>query len=221
MNNPLSIEKMKEKLKGRISPLKGLTWEERYGIEKAEEIRKKLKNSLKTLKGENNSFYGKHHSEKWKRERSKLIKGRHLHLSEKRKEENRIFSGRLWQNPEFVKKVLLSRNIKPNKDEKLLDNIIQKIVPNEFIYNGDFSQDIMIGGKIPDWFNVNGKKNVIEYFGDYWHNPLLNPKINSRRTSDATIEHYKKFGYDCLIIWRHELKDLDKVIEKISQFCSE
>jgi G:T-mismatch repair DNA endonuclease (very short patch repair protein) len=31
-------------------------------------------------------------------------------------------------------------------------------------------------------------------------------------------EHYKQYGFDCLIIWEDELKDIDKVVTKIKRF---
>ena len=30
--------------------------------------------------------------------------------------------------------------------------------------------------------------------------------------------NFCKYGYDCLIIWEHELEDLNSVVEKIRKF---
>lgn len=48
------------------SPFKGMTYEEMYGIEKAQEIKEKVKLNHYNCEGSNNSFYGKHHSEETK-----------------------------------------------------------------------------------------------------------------------------------------------------------
>lgn len=118
---------------------------------------------------------------------------------------------KLWQNKEFknkkVKALLKGNSVKPNKVEKKLNVILQHIVPNEFKYVGD--GQIIIDGKCPDFINCNGKKQIIELFGDYWHRG---------QTGLKKINHYKKYGYLTLIIWEHELKNLELLNQKIIQF---
>ena len=61
------------------------------------------------------------------------------------------------------------------------------------------------------------RKKLIELFGDYWHSKErtgIEPKEHERKR----IEHFKQFGFDTLIIWEHELKDLNKVKNRIIQF---
>lgn len=67
----------------------------------------------------------------------------------------------------ILKKVIKSNNLKPNKKEKLLTKLLNKILPNEYKYVG--SGKIIIGSFIPDFININGQKKIIEFFGDYWH----------------------------------------------------
>lgn len=125
-----------------------------------------------------------------------------------------------WQDPEYVKKLFKSLNIKPNNPEIQLNELIHKVT-KDFKYNGDFSEGIMIGGKIPDFVNCNGKKQVIEMFGIAFHDPdKAFVKVDKKRTYQGTMEHYKKFGWDCLIVWDYELKELDKVINKIKEFVN-
>ena len=58
---------------------------------------------------------------------------------------------------------------------------------------------MVLGGKIPDWVNVNGKKRVIELYGNYFHNPKYFPE---KQTPEDRINYFKQFGYDTLIIWQ-------------------
>ena len=110
-----------------------------------------------------------------------------------------------WNNLEYRSKIM-SKSF-PNKPEKVLLSILDIEFPNEWIYVGNGT--IIIGGKCPDFANVNGKKAVIELYGEHWHT-----------TEDANIRirHFEKFGYNCLIVWSEELKDIEKVKEKLSEF---
>lgn len=135
-----------------------------------------------------------------------------------RKEKSRKRMKKLWQDPEYIKKIIESTNVKPNKSEIKLINFLNEQYPEEWAYNGDFRLGISLGRRIPDFVNVNGRKAVIELFGEYWHSPLLNPKLRGNRTYKATIKSYKKLGYDCLIIWSKELDNMDEVKNKIENF---
>lgn len=79
---------------------------------------------------------------------------------------------------------------------------------NEWKFTGDFS--FMINGKNPDFTNINGQKKLIELFGDYWHKDD-NPQDR--------IDVFKPFGWDTLIIWERELKDIKQLKRKIFDFC--
>jgi hypothetical protein len=132
----------------------------------------------------------------------------------------------LWQNKEFRNKMhnihtspewknkmqkvrVDSLKFKPNKSEMVLLNILHKLYPNEWKFVGD--GQVIIAGKCPDFINVNGKKLIIELFGDYWHrgqNP--NDRINI----------FKPYGYETLIIWEKELKDIPVVEQKLRRFVN-
>lgn len=106
-----------------------------------------------------------------------------------------------WRDPEIrnkrSKNVAIANSRGPNKKEKLLEGYLNHLFPKEFKYTGDGK--IVIGGRVPDFTNVNGKKQVIELFGTYWHKGEWRKKKEN---------HYKNFGYDCLVIRERELKDL-------------
>lgn len=94
----------------------------------------------------------------------------------------------------------------PNKPEKTLIKLIQdNNLPFRYVGSGE----VWLGNKNPDFINVNGKKQVIEYFGVYWH-PLFD---GAERT-----EHYKQYGFSALIIWENELEDEPKLLDKIKTF---
>ena len=101
----------------------------------------------------------------------------------------------------------------PNKVEMKLSYILRSITPGIFYYNGDFRLGITIGGKVPDFVNMNGKKQVIELFGDYWH---------QGQDPRNLIEYYARYHYGCLVIWEHELsKDKGDLREKILEFVKD
>ena len=173
-------------------------------------------------RGENHPTYGK---EPWNfgltKETNKSVKKYGESSSKTKKEFFATEEGKLyaknhglimhekWQDPEYVKKVTDSWSKKPTIPEKDIDDIVQLIIPNEYKYNGNFELGITIGGKVPDFVNVNGKKKAIDLFGDYWHEGE-DPQIR--------IDLFKKYGWDLLVIWEHELKDKDAVIQKILKF---
>jgi very-short-patch-repair endonuclease len=103
-----------------------------------------------------------------------------------------------------------TRNKKPTKPEIKLGNLLDEITPNQFGYNGNYKLGVSLGRRIPDFVNINGKKQVIELFGDYWHR---------NDSEDDKISHYHKLGYSCLIVWENELKNnVDKLSDKIISF---
>jgi len=113
------------------------------------------------------------------------------------------FCSKICSATAMLKKLAIE---KPNKSELKLKKIIeQHKLP--YRYTGDGS--VWIGGKNPDFFNVNGQKQLIELFGEPWH-PV----------SDVTekINHYKKYGFECLIIWHNELKNEEELVKKLKDF---
>jgi len=106
-----------------------------------------------------------------------------------------------------LQKVIMKPHAKPNEKELLLIRILQNLIPNEYMYVGNGK--LIVGGYCPDFMNVNGKKKLIELWGDYWHR---------NHNTQNRIAHFKKFGFDTLIIWEHELKDFNHLSQKIVAF---
>ncbi|GAG38348.1 unnamed protein product, partial [marine sediment metagenome] len=159
-------------------------------------------------KGENNPFYGKKHTLET-RERMKVnhpnVKG----------EENPMFGkksvfSKLNIDKDFQKKRLKALNLKPNKPEKVLMNLLKKLnLPYKYVGDGR----IIIDGFIPDFINYNGQKRIIELYGDYWHNLLDYKERDNRRKIS-----YKKYGYDLLVVWQTELNNMQELEKKLIKF---
>jgi G:T-mismatch repair DNA endonuclease (very short patch repair protein) len=84
-------------------------------------------------------------------------------------------------------------------------------LPNEYKYVG--SSDFWIEGLNPDFINCNGQKKIIELFGDYWHN-----REDSKIRDKKRLKIYKKYGYETLVVWEKELKDMNKLKTKLINF---
>lgn len=125
--------------------------------------------------------------------------------------ETRKKMAEVWKNDDYknrmIRSIMLSCGKKPNKAEQKLDILLQGLFPNEYKYVG--SGQFVLGGKCPDFMNINGKKKVIELFGDYWH---------KGEDPNNIIDHYKKYGFDCLVIWENELHNLENLPQEITQF---
>ena len=153
-------------------------------------------------------------------------------------ENTRKNKKRAWQDQEYRKKMLIilkdarkniteeslkksfkSLSIKPNKPEKFIIRLIkQNNLPFKYVGDGK----IWIGKRCPDFISTNGDKKIIELHGRAFHDPNSRRGkvvgIPYHRTKKGTIEHYKKHGYSCLVIWDDELKEPQKVLNKITTF---
>ena len=111
-------------------------------------------------------------------------------------------------------------NVKPNKPEKLIYSILQNILPGEYKIN--VTGEVMtLGRKIPDFVNVNGQKKLIEFNGCFFHYcPVCYPdsKIDGIKRTEERIKLFKKYGWSTLVIWEHELEDMEAVVNRILEF---
>jgi G:T-mismatch repair DNA endonuclease (very short patch repair protein) len=56
-------------------------------------------------------------------------------------------------------------------------------------------------------------------FGCYWHGcKACYPKTKKKNNEKIIIEHFKKYGFECLVIWEHELKDIKAVSLRLEGF---
>jgi hypothetical protein len=134
------------------------------------------------------------------------MKGKN-HSEETRRKLSEI-SKKHWLDKNFIEKVNKGRSIFPNKSEQIILTFLNKNYPNQWEYTGDFR--FTICGKCPDFTNHRDKK-LIEFYGDYWHQNH-DPKEREN--------YFAKYGYQTLIIWGHELKDMAQVEERIHNFLN-
>jgi len=176
-------------------------------------------------KGENSPNYGRHHTEKT---RENMSKGRlayiartpieQFRLSDETKAKLSAVRKQQWQDPEYVAKLIKAMALSPNKLEQRIIKILEPTYP-EYKYNGDFGQGICLGGLTPAFVNINGRKEVIEILGDYWHSPEIIGN-DWRRSAEGKVEIYKSVGHKCLILWESEINQSSdvQILEKVHQF---
>lgn len=150
--------------------------------------------------------------------RDKTIKAMRL-AQQKRRRDISVISKHMWQNPEFkdriVKASRLGMSLHPNKPETVIMDMLESICPGEFKFVGD--GQVIIAGKNPDFININGHKQIIELFGDYWHGKMARCY---EETEKGRIKLFKQYGFDTLVIWERELRVPNKVADKIAKFTS-
>ena len=157
-----------------------------------------------------------------------LEAGRHITKQKNPLKGQRISQAHLayYQTPRGIaRRIQLSKSAKlrlpnlyslaskrPNIIEKQLLEILNEKFPSQWKYSGN--GQIVIGGCVPDFVNINGKKQVIELFGDYWHS--FNPFDEAQK-----VNHYKEYGYNCLVIWENELCNRQKLYSKLKEFINQ
>jgi len=122
----------------------------------------------------------------------------------------------LWKDPEYAGKMAKACNRRPNESERQLRSVLGRHFPGEWKYTGDGT--FWIEGRNPDFVNVNGRKQVIEMFGTYWHDPDLFPR---GLTEEALTAHYGHCGFDCLVIWECDIWDEENVVARVQALLRE
>lgn len=105
-------------------------------------------------------------------------------------------------------KGLIACELKPNRCELYILALLEALYSGEWKYVGD--GEVKIGKKNPDFININGKKAVIEFFGEHWH--------TRKEEEQERTNHYLEYGFNALVIWESELKNKEAVIIKIKEF---
>lgn len=188
------LKETRLKISSSIKNLKQVPWNK--GLTKENnEIIKKL--SLQKV--------GKKHSKKWIENLKKS------HTKERRLKAS-ITQKNNFTKPDFLEKYVKGSKVCPNRTELMLIKIIGDLkIPYKFV--GDFK--LWIGGKNPDFIDTQDKK-IIEFFGYRHREESTNiPNIISENNRK---NHFKKFGYDCLILWDEDITNEEFLKEKILTF---
>jgi len=210
----------------RKKNMTGKNYEQLYGKEKSDEIKKKLSDRMKI---HNPSFGGLSDTHKkniglaskkqWKNEsyRKKMFEAFLGDLNPSKRPEvrkkHKESAIKQWKNKKSRDKLLDGLKWRPNKPETTMINIIKKNnLPFNYVGDGKIWFRNNFGAFNPDFLSKN-PKHIIEIFGDYWHN-LPKNKIRDK----YRLKAYSKYGYKTLIIWENELQDEKKVVEKIKLF---
>jgi len=143
-------------------------------------------------------------------------------LGHKHNEETRVRMSKShkskWQDAEYrdseIRRLRLACCAHPNKPEATILELLNAKYPEEWKFVGDGS--LIIEGLNPDIVNANGRKLIIEVFGDYWHTQKLKPY----RLNEGRVRVYAKYGYKTLIIWVSELNNIRNVMVKIDKFIA-
>ena len=116
-----------------------------------------------------------------------------------------------WKNAIYrdsqIKAIMDGSKLLPNKPEKLLNKLLDRLFPNDYKYVGD--GQFIIAGKCPDFININGQKKIIELFGDYWHKD---------DDPQDRVDIFSPYGYKTLVVWEHELKDTSRLKDSLLEF---
>jgi hypothetical protein len=111
-----------------------------------------------------------------------------------------------WRPPkEAIKKMLTCP--RPNKCELRLLEILRGLDSN-WRYVGDGS--LVIDGRCPDFWD--GGNRLVELFGGFWHGD---------DDPQERVDFFARRGYDCVVVWDSELKDVEGVIRKIKTLYPE
>lgn len=207
---------------GRVHPNKGKTYEEIVGEQKARELRD-MRRTEALSQVENGtcfggkSMLGRHHTEKSNHANALAHKGRMLSSEHTAKISEG--SKRAWSDPVQARrlaKALSAGNNKlgMNKAEAKLSYILRRLFPGEFRYNGE-GQVLRIYRLAPDFVNINGRKQAIEVFSDFY-------KIKGY----GSVEAYQRdraarlgqAGYAVLFVRYEELRHPVTLKQKLSAF---
>ena len=117
---------------------------------------------------------------------------------------------------DWVKVHLRSRPC-PSEPEISVTSYLDKYYHGEWQYNGNRKEGVKFGGKTPDHINVNGKKELIEVLGNFWHSEKRTGRT-PKQEMDYLTRHYAKYGFKCYFIWGDDCgteESIDKVLGSV------
>jgi hypothetical protein len=130
--------------------------------------------------------------EKWSDPDYKLVLRFLIHLVKEKQ----------WEDPSFAEKMIIAWHKSPSGPELETEEILNYLRPGRFILNSKLSSKTLVGTKIPDFIGTEGRKEIVEVFGTYWHDPDLFPW---RLNEEQLVDYYKNLGYTSLVVWEDQV----------------
>lgn len=230
------VQKRYKELFWRIDGIraKGKSYIERYGVDTAVKKQKKQSEKIKSLIADPKSGYN---TERYKQETLARLQSfwddpiyvAKMRAASKKKTPAKkaadirrsVTFKELWRNPNSIfndpefrnrrASAIAKANSNANgmsTEEEIFLKLMSDLVPGEFKYNGDGSV-MVLGGKVPDFVDINGKKKLIEVFGNYWHNG---------EDENIRINYFRQYGWDTLVVWASEFRNMDILKDKVTKF---
>lgn len=184
-----------------------IPWNFNKTKETDERVKQASKNISKIKKGKKRKSFTEKH-----RENIGLANKGHIVIEETRK-KIKLKVRKNWKDPEYQKKQKEARQTTPNKPEQLLIKLFkQHNLPYKYV--GDNS--LRIDGLCPDFIHHEQKK-LIEYNGYYYHR-VVRGFLKGLKRDREKLRRYKKEGYKVLVFWDKDLKNLNRLVNKIKEF---
>jgi len=206
-----SNKEKKKKIGGELSMGRGLDWNKgnRLSDETKNKISEKLKERWKTEAYRLNKFGTLElKGYQYRRIFPELTRSEIMKAIWARKGYKAKHKGHKETLDQIIKRSSKARaKLRPNKSEIRLDEILNTLFPNEYKYvgNGKFWVENMN----PDFININGKKSVIEFFGNLFH---------KKEDEQKRIERLREYGFNALVVWQDEFKNMDELVKKLKIF---
>jgi len=177
-------------------------------------------------------FKGRHHTEESNEKNRQAHLGSKIHMSEetnngRKKKLSKARRG--VARPAYIGQITAERNRQVFNDPIRKENQLRKMnegmlnrptslekhfialcqkynLPFRYVGNGE----IWISKMNPDFININGKKQVLEVLGNYWH---------TKEETQKRIKNYAQYGFECITIWEDELKDENLILARLGVQC--
>jgi very-short-patch-repair endonuclease len=145
------------------------------------------------------------HSDAAKQKMSEATKGipKSPHMREILRQNNREILADPVRAQRRLELAMAGCKRRPTSIEKMFIGLCAKHgLPYRFVGDGQ----VWINRANPDFINTNGKKQLVEILGRYWH---------TEEETAKRVAHYKRYGFECITIWEEELKNEDAILRKI------
>ena len=202
---PFSEEHRKhlsEAMKGKSSPMKGRTNWFTYTMSES---------SRQSIAEKRRKYFKEHPEARQAIAQISKTRRRYTWTEARRAQARQALLSRMSEMMQAQKK-------SPSKPERKLSYLLRHICPREFKYNGDCRLGVVIAGQVPDFWNTNGQKKVIDLLGCYWHGCPLCFEGNGDAYVKQRVARYYSCGIMPLIIWEHELRDKETLSARIKSF---